>query len=996
MIILQLYYTSFVNKETGSAGFQIKALSPGITPDLQLTILRLISYRIPPSFDERKPQLHPIALRYFNKDSHVCFLICSQSSGPDENGRPGNFFARALIMDPAGFTSIPPIFYWRSDFWSIDASNTPTDVPTLSTLDMDPKLDIEHVWAFLASAKRRKQFYQLMCAVIHSHKTQRRIVIIDTTDNVALWIAAISCMLPPEYRPLLSFATYHHDPYQTPFLITGTTSDSFFRALPEEYLTYFILNIEADKISNVEDSRYARRVTQFAHPDYYESHLLPLFSKYAQRFPPSATGIDESLDSMILYADVLASAQTVTFTPEVVQVIENTLVTFEQLPGYSNDDLNELLHLRQIVWKALRARRSHMFHILYMRVATLVERHSKATEEIVLQELKFFTECLLDTESELNQLAPTIEGLRKLYKEEMLVICVNDEDYLQILSNLLTRATNQQYYQVWQQLGPYLQPGPYSKNILLKSIPLLSDLYINKKLDEENKLFMSIKSAIEDQAQDWLSYAIGGKLPKQALLYFYWRCICPLELDKRLPYRSSIGKAVPDIIQHELAYDLDAEGPKYGLRVLERWSKHMKSLQLPREALLFSFGLPRLEKQCSPKEWDALSHQILLSNELKPLPANIEEKLISSISSVSSINAFTSDKIELYSKYHDNQLLAETSQTIFAASLAMVNGHLDANLVPRLHEYLVSLPQEKYLAEIRRFIAEFLCRGITSDDHSAMVSALFIPEFNKHFWEVYWNNLSQFLSNPSQIQHSLDLLSFWFTVSPHRDRSLWQQYIIQIFFLNLPGRFSQLRQSQGFKVLASVINDPAKPRNWYSSIQPYFSNSKRVTFPTFISRFSRNHTTHERMSFPKITGEAIAKLFEDETLQKEHITYTINYFNYLQRQQFWTYYWANVTELLTRDHPKDTVQQDAALVLKLLSFWFDESFIPLGEIPFVVQDFFLGLPRVLYKARETKQFRELASVINVISASNREQYRWYANIANAFMFVQSDPFPMSD
>jgi hypothetical protein len=46
MEISQHYYTSFINRERGSAGFQVKAMSPGISPDTQNMILRLIAYRI--------------------------------------------------------------------------------------------------------------------------------------------------------------------------------------------------------------------------------------------------------------------------------------------------------------------------------------------------------------------------------------------------------------------------------------------------------------------------------------------------------------------------------------------------------------------------------------------------------------------------------------------------------------------------------------------------------------------------------------------------------------------------------------------------------------------------------------------------------------------------------------------------------------------------------------------------------------------------------------
>src|SRR5258708_33655292 len=114
MSILQHYYTSYTNQETGSTGFQVKAMSPGISPDLQATIARLIAYHVPPMLEEHDVSTHPIALRYYYKGQDQCILLCSQSNGKDPNGRPGNFFAHTLVLDPAVLTSVPPIFYWHS------------------------------------------------------------------------------------------------------------------------------------------------------------------------------------------------------------------------------------------------------------------------------------------------------------------------------------------------------------------------------------------------------------------------------------------------------------------------------------------------------------------------------------------------------------------------------------------------------------------------------------------------------------------------------------------------------------------------------------------------------------------------------------------------------------------------------------------------------------------------------------------------------------------
>src|SRR5205823_1602036 len=152
----------------------------------------------------------------------------------------------------------------------------------------------------------------------------------------------------------------------------------------------------------------------------------------------------------------------------------------------------------------------------------------------------------------LSRLAPTMEGLRKLYREEMLVICVNDPNYFHYLDDLLNQATMHQLRQVWHHLGPYIQPSSYTKNLLQKSIRLLIELHTNKNFDEENKLSTAIRRAIVEQEQHWLPYAIDDKLPKYALVYFYCWCVYPFNLDQRLPCRRILQQAVPDIIYHEL------------------------------------------------------------------------------------------------------------------------------------------------------------------------------------------------------------------------------------------------------------------------------------------------------------------------------------------------------------------------------------------------------------------------------------------------------------
>src|SRR2546428_4654287 len=149
MSVLQHYYTSFVHPGTNNAGFQVKARSQGISQETEALIARLIAYQIPATLDEQDIQLHPVALRYYYHNPQECILLCSQSSGNDESGRPGNFFSHTLILEPEMFKTMPPIFYWQSKFWRKDDNGMEEErpqldvLPTLPVFEEAPSLDIE-------------------------------------------------------------------------------------------------------------------------------------------------------------------------------------------------------------------------------------------------------------------------------------------------------------------------------------------------------------------------------------------------------------------------------------------------------------------------------------------------------------------------------------------------------------------------------------------------------------------------------------------------------------------------------------------------------------------------------------------------------------------------------------------------------------------------------------------------------------------------------------
>ena len=986
MPVLQYYYTSFVNKGTGSAGFQVKAMSPGITREQQQTIARLIAYRIPPSLDERATDSHPVALRYLYKDANECFFLCSQSNGTDEIGRPGNFFAHVLVMEPSSFKNFPPILYWKSDFWCKKDLLPRTQLPVLPHIDEDKQsLHIERIWEFLSSKGRIEQFRKLMCAVVFSSTTQRRIVIIDTDENVALWVAAVSSMLPPDYRPLLSFATYHHDPYQVSFLITGTTRDSLFRATAEEYSVYFILNGETGMVSDVEDSPYANLVARYASPYEYEMNLLSLFSKYAHLFPPSK-GIDRQLDSMVVYARLLASEYPVSLALDELQVIGDALGAFEQLQDYTLDDSRELLDLNRFLLAVLNLKRTKEVYELYMRAQAVLIRHFEPAEDNVIDVLKFFTESLVNEEIELGDIVPAFEKFCQLLDQDWLATCVNSQDYLKFLDKLLDGANFRQFWLVWQYLGSYLLPNPYSKNLLLRSVRLYSDLW-NSQVDERrleaDKLFTAMKRAMRDQEQNWLQLIVDGntRLAKQALEDFYCKLVFDIELDHRVGYREIVQRALSDIIVTELRFDIEMEPPKNGLAVLERWSRHMKRFQLEPLSLVVSRGLTWLELKCSDQQWRRLAQQILLSKELAPLPAEVEQKLISDTLSGLSLSTTSLDEIELYKKYYVN--LPEQSRIIVDALTAMSSGQLRKELAAYLNAYLDSLPPEQYKVEIQRFISEFLKHSVTKENHDSMVYALFTRKYEEYFWPIYWKTLSAILLNPRWIDHAINLLSYWFHLVPS-ERHLWRHSIIQGFFLELPDMLNYTGRVKGFEKLSPFIIERIGGQSWYPSISVFLPKHKRgllgmLQLPGKIASSMLDQKADEgegaQLSKRKLEAEVVA-LFKGYRSPEFHRERLANIYSLQQREQFWSCYWKQLEKLLVPTREKEFLEDQADIIFNLLTFWFVKSFDSLAQVPYIIPEFFLGLPRVLDAVRKTEGFGELAREINVINAKQREPYEW--------------------
>lgn len=348
MPIWQHYYTSCTHELTGRSGWQTKASSREITPQLDATIQGLVGYKPPRALPSTQIASHPVALRYlYDASSSSSFLLCSQSTGLDNQQRPGNFFAHTLLIpsdELPSLASFPPILAWHSPIWRREDPDQRHELPALELHDVQEGLDIQQVWGFLARGRRRQELFQLLCALVHWKRPSRRILLLDSNEHIAWWIAAVSIHLPPAYYPFLSFATYHHAPLEQRYLLTGTTRDWWERIAGRAQIL-FVLDAERGTQSHpVMDSHYARLVTSVSSPEEFWQYLAPLFERYARRFPPQE-GIDERLELFARYVQLLSGRHKASLADEEFLALHSALDTFQ--PGEQDDE--ELERIQEIL-----------------------------------------------------------------------------------------------------------------------------------------------------------------------------------------------------------------------------------------------------------------------------------------------------------------------------------------------------------------------------------------------------------------------------------------------------------------------------------------------------------------------------------------------------------------------------------------------------------------------------------------------------------------------
>jgi GTPase-associated protein 1, N-terminal domain type 2/GTPase-associated protein 1, middle domain/GTPase-associated protein 1, C-terminal domain len=233
MAFKQLYYTSCEHGLGGYSGYQFNAVTPGVSPAVMREVEDHTAYQPPgwlltgPRADA--PDGYPVAFSYGTSDATDAVITAQVVfAGNDYSGRPGNYFAHALVTDTPerDFGPLLPVELWHAELWQRQPA-AGTALPELPGPPPRGVVDPASTQAFLDSPGRPGILPQLLTAIGKAMAGDRPVLLASPdADDTIWWIAAASYLLGPHLGRALTFTTYSHRPAYTRYHLTGVLPES--------------------------------------------------------------------------------------------------------------------------------------------------------------------------------------------------------------------------------------------------------------------------------------------------------------------------------------------------------------------------------------------------------------------------------------------------------------------------------------------------------------------------------------------------------------------------------------------------------------------------------------------------------------------------------------------------------------------------------------------------------------------------------------------------
>jgi hypothetical protein len=218
----QLYFTSCLPGRSlyGASGFQVRAASPGLTPDRIRTAVRYAGFSLPQGADDA--ELLPRRLALLTTRDCGRLLCHSASAGVDPTtGRNRNYFSHLLLDIPENFRVEDAVASWLSPFWMTQDSDFATALPEPVELNPPGPICMEALRRALADPNWQAMLSFVVKALLLGER-YRRIFIAAQPQDVALCIYGATKILPESMLNQLTFSTYENEPQACGARIVGT------------------------------------------------------------------------------------------------------------------------------------------------------------------------------------------------------------------------------------------------------------------------------------------------------------------------------------------------------------------------------------------------------------------------------------------------------------------------------------------------------------------------------------------------------------------------------------------------------------------------------------------------------------------------------------------------------------------------------------------------------------------------------------------------------
>ena len=239
MTFQQLHYTSCPDGPAGFSGFQFSAATPGIAPVVLREVEELTVYQ-PPSWLLANPQLdepdaYPVMfLQAASAVTGAAITAQIVFAGTDYSGRPGNYFAHALVTSTPreDFGPVLPAELWGAELWQRTPASR-TELPALTGPPPRGFIDPPGAQAFLDAHGLDGILGELLTAVGQAMSGAPPVLLVTLDAHECAWCVAALSYLLGELAQRLTFTTYCHRPESARLHLIGILPD----AMPPDAFT---------------------------------------------------------------------------------------------------------------------------------------------------------------------------------------------------------------------------------------------------------------------------------------------------------------------------------------------------------------------------------------------------------------------------------------------------------------------------------------------------------------------------------------------------------------------------------------------------------------------------------------------------------------------------------------------------------------------------------------------------------------------------------------